>query len=240
MRTLVSAVEAIDKGMDPNKAGGGDQSKEAKAMASNVSSFLGWAMSSITLAAASSGALTGATPQKERSSAGAAATPAANGASARRDLAAGGAWDGGAANGAAAPRAPPPLVGELSASGRLAGDVDTSSLDKLAGACSSRLLFSFVHSAWRLALMHVPCTHTRALHLCTCLALAELRGALAVLKLVCSARSDYFLCFADDAWGGSDDWGDLEVPAPAQSQTPTKAKPKPKLVVSKKRDGKGD
>lgn len=127
MRTLVSAAEAIDKGIDPNKAGGGDQSKEAKAMASNVSSFLGWAMSSISLAATSSGA----TPQKERSSGGStAAAPAANGA--RRDLASSGAWDG-AANGAAAPRAPP-VAGELSASGRLAGDVDTSSLDKLAGA----------------------------------------------------------------------------------------------------------
>jgi len=132
-RTLTGAAEAIDKGLDPNKAAGGDQSKEAKDMATNVSSFLGWAISSISLAATSSGA----TPQKERVSGGSTPSkPPANGASARRDLAASGAWENGAENGAAASQAPP-LTAELSASGRLAGEVDTSSLDKLAGAPSA-------------------------------------------------------------------------------------------------------
>jgi hypothetical protein len=129
IRTLVSASDAIDKGLDPSKASGNASSQEAKDIATNVSSFLGWAMSSISLAATSA-TTPSSTPQKPRLSGvtGASASPE-NGV--LQDLNARGVW-GSASDGLRSNEAL--LAGQLSVSGRLPGEVDTSSLDKLAGA----------------------------------------------------------------------------------------------------------
>jgi hypothetical protein len=128
IKTLVSSAEAIDKGLDPNKASGSPTSQEAQDISSNVSSFLGWAMSSITLAATST-TTPSSTPQKDNVS-GASVQSASPANGVRRDLNASGTWastgDGLQLNGTSG-------AGGLSVSGRLAGEVDTSSLDKLAG-----------------------------------------------------------------------------------------------------------
>jgi hypothetical protein len=124
MKTLLQAADDIDKGIDPNKVAA--NSAEANEMSSNVSSFLGWAMSTITLAASSSMTPT-TTPHKPLPGlAGKGAARMSNGAStasdAKRNLAAKEGW--GSTNELGAPEAP----------GGLSSAVDTSSLDRLAGA----------------------------------------------------------------------------------------------------------
>lgn len=252
IKALVTASAAIERGVDPSKAaaasGGADAA--AAAAAGNVSSFLGWAMSSISLATASSLSTPSATPQKPpllpgsatQVTPGGGATTATNGASARRNLSATEGWDddgamldgidsGGVGGGAAAGAA-------MQASGRLASVVDTSSLDKLAGACA--------------------CTPASSLPRHDDCSLATLRGLLLHLTQVqqkedkmtgraspCAfpARIDMHDACAGDAWADDDGWGDLDVPTAAAvpaAQRSTPAKAKPRLSVPRKSGGKGD